>query len=137
MWLNVSSQVPKIIFSDELFQAQLQAQRWASEDIVSVKMLMESDSSAADLSQVVNPTIVAKPILPPMIMNGLGAIASRTNDFFQSPPSTTETESSGSAMTDQQKRANIHVNGGPAETTGREYKHWHFPNNVENPGNIF
>lgn len=125
MWLNVSSQVPKIIFSDELFQAQLQAQRWASEDIVSVKMLMESDSSAADLSQVamVNPPIVAKPILPPMNLNGLGAIASRTNDFFQSPPSTTETESSGSVMTDQQKRGNIHVNGGPAETTGREYKH--------------
>jgi hypothetical protein len=124
----------KLFFSDELFQAQLQAQRWASEDIVSVKMLMESDSSAADLSQVamVNPPIVTNSMMTSN-MNGHGVIASRTNDFFQSPPSTTETESS----VEQQRRGNINVNGGPVETTGREYKHWHFPNNVENPRNIF
>jgi hypothetical protein len=110
-----------LFFSDELFQAQQQAQRWASEDIVSVKMLMESDSSAADLSQVamVNPPIVTANPMMNINMNGLGVIASRTNDFFQSPPSTTETESS----VEQQRRGNINVNGGPVETTGREYKH--------------
>lgn len=122
----------KLFFSDELFQAQQQAQRWASEDIVSVKMLMESDSSGQDLSQVAmaqNPP--SHPLLSQIIpqakgiTNGLGAIVSQTNEFFQSPPSTTETESSGSAMTDhQQRHGNINVNGGPtAETTGREYKH--------------
>lgn len=123
----------KLFFSDELFQAQLQAQRWASEDVVSVKMLMESDSSAADLSQaVMTQNTTSHPltgqIIPQakgLITNGLGAIVSRTNDFFQSPPSTTETESSGSVMTEhQQRHGNINVNGGPtAETTGREYKH--------------
>lgn len=118
----------KLFFSDELFQAQLQA-RWASEDIVSVKMLMESDSSAQDLSQVVmaNPPVVTNIVMmaqPPNNMNGIGVIPSRINDFFQSPPSTTETESSGSVMmTEQQRRGNINVNGGPVETTGREYKH--------------
>lgn len=107
----------KLFFSDELFQAQA---RWAEEDIVSVKMLMESDSSAADLSQVamVNPPIVTNSLMTSN-MNGLGVTASRTNDFFQSPPSTTETESS----VEQQRRGNINVNGGPVETTGREYKH--------------
>jgi hypothetical protein len=122
----------KLFFSDELFQAQLQAQRWASEDVVSVKMLMESDSSVdRDLSQVAmaqNPPSHPLPsqIIPQgMITNGLGAIVSRTNEFFQSPPSTTETESSGSVMIEhQQRHGNINVNGGPtAETTGREYKH--------------
>lgn len=126
----------KLFFSDELFQAQQQAQRWASEDIVSVKMLMESDSSEAVASQVAmaqnppNHHLTSQIIIPQtkgMITNGLGAIVSRTNDFFQSPPSTTETESSGSVM-DQQRHGNINVNGGPtAETTGynvtREYKH--------------
>lgn len=128
---------PKLFFSDELFQAQLQAQRWASEDIVSVKMLMESDSSEAVASQVAtvqNPPnhLLSNQMIAQakgMVTNGLGAIVSRTNDFFQSPPSTTETESSGSVMTEhQQRHGNINLNGGPtAETTGynmtREYKH--------------
>jgi hypothetical protein len=119
----------KLFFSDELFQAQLQAQRWASEDVVSVKMLMESDSSAADLSQVAmvqNPPNQMVPQAKGIVTNGLGAIVyPRTNEFFQSPPSTTETESSGSVMPEhQQRHGNIIANGGPtAETTGREYKH--------------
>lgn len=58
-------------------------------------------------------------------MNGLGLIASRTPDFYHpSPPSTTETESSGSVMVTQ--RRGLDVSGqGPQENTGRypEYKH--------------
>jgi hypothetical protein len=126
----------KLFFSDDFIQAQQQLARWASEDVVSV-VVMESDSSA----------VVPSPITVPMQniplhsinnnnniisnntmsmgphMNGLGATVCR-NDYYPSPPSTTETESSGSVMVTQ--RRGIDANGGPQEITGTrypEYKH--------------
>lgn len=143
----------KLFFSDDFIQAQQQLARWASEDVVSV-VVMESDSSAADQSQVV----VAQNIHPALIscvqqqqqqqqpqillhqqsqqpttmmnmgMNGLGAIASRTQDYYHpSPPSTTETESSGSVMLTQRHRGiDANALGQQQETiAGRfpEYKH--------------
>lgn len=135
MWLN--SSCPKLFFSDDFIQAQQQLARWASEDVVSV-VVMESDSS------VVGPPPVAAQNLmlantAHLSQNGLGVIATRT-DFYPSPPSTTETESSGSvmgphqqqALMQQQRRLLIDVNGGPPENAGRyppsgefkaEYKH--------------
>lgn len=110
---------------------------------------MESDSSAADPSQgavaqnIIHPALISSnqqqqqqqqiilqqsqmPLMTTMSnMNGLGAIASRTPDFYHpSPPSTTETESSGSVMLTQ--RRGIDANAlGQQESTGRypEYKH--------------
>jgi hypothetical protein len=139
----------QLFFSDDFIQAQQQLARWASEDVVSV-VVMESDSSGVDPSAVamaqniIHPHITSaqqqsQPIHPIMAqqqhqlhmtanMNGLGAIASRTPEFYHpSPPSTTETESSGSVMLTTQRRG-IDVNGlGPqaTESTGRypEYKH--------------
>ncbi|XP_070509632.1 disintegrin and metalloproteinase domain-containing protein 12 isoform X4 [Chironomus tepperi] len=114
--------------SDDFIQAQQQLARWASEDVVSV-VVMESDSSAV----VPSPVTVTQNIIPhlstqmpqptPLIINGLGVGVSRT-DYYPSPPSTTETESSGSVMLTQ--RRGIDVSGGPhQENTGRypEYKH--------------
>lgn len=139
----------KLFFSDDFIQAQQHLARWASEDVVSV-VVMESDSSAVDPSPVAGASNVIQHItssiipqqiqqyqqqLPPMMtvpstlmannMNGLGAIASRTPDFYHpSPSSTTETESSGSVMVTQ--RRGLDESGhGPQEITGRypEYKH--------------
>lgn len=130
-----------LFFSDDFIQAQQQLARWASEDVVSV-VVMESDSSAVDPSPV---TVAAQSnnisitnnlphsntsqmVVQPQVMgmNGLGATVSRT-DYYPSPPSTTETESSGSVMATQ--RRGLIVDGnvvvGPQENTGRypEYKH--------------
>ena len=142
----------KLFFSDDFIQAQqLLAQRWASEDVVSV-LVMESDSSGVDpspvtaASNVIHPQLITSSMipqqiqqyqqqLPPMMtvpstltannMNGHGVIASRTPDFYHpSPSSTTETESSGSVMVTQ--RRGLEESGlGPQENTGRypEYKH--------------
>lgn len=117
-----------LFFSDDFIQAQQQLARWASEDVVSV-VVMESDSSAV----VPSPVTVTQNIIPhlstqmpqptPLTINGLGVGVSRT-DYYPSPPSTTETESSGSVMLTQ--RRGIDVSGGPhQENTGRypEYKH--------------
>lgn len=106
---------------------------------------MQSDSSAADPSQAVVAQNIIHPALitnnhqqqlilqhtqhPPLMMmsnmNGLAAIATRTQDCCHpSPQSTTETESSGSVMLTQ--RRGIDVNAlGQQESTGRypEYKH--------------
>jgi hypothetical protein len=142
----------QLFFSDDFIQAQQQLARWASEDVVSV-VVMESDSSGVDPSAVAMaqniihphitsvhqqsqplPSIMAQPSSAAALhmavvnMNGLGAIASRIPEFYHpSPPSTTETESSGSVMLTTQRRG-IDVNGhGPqaTESTGRypEYKH--------------
>ena len=108
-------------FSDISAQALV---RWASEDVVSVVV----DSSAAGPSQVVTAQNIIHPLS--QMGNGLGATLSRI-DYYPSPPSTTETESSGSVMAhqqqaQQQRRGIIDVNGGPQqEITGRfpEYKH--------------
>lgn len=62
--------------------------------------------------------------------NGLGATASRT-DYYPSPPSTTETESSGSVMAHQQAQQQQQLQqlqqkrGPQQEHTGHypEYKH--------------
>ncbi|KAG5678287.1 hypothetical protein PVAND_007974 [Polypedilum vanderplanki] len=124
--------------SDDFIQAQQRLARWASEDVVSV-VVMESDSSAAVQSPVVVAQNNTNNILPhtnnlqmihphqqPMGMNGLGVTASRI-DYYQSPPSTTETESSGSVMATQRQQRGLIVDGnvGPQENTGRypEYKH--------------
>jgi hypothetical protein len=143
----------KLFFSDDFIQAQqLLAQRWASEDVVSV-LVMESDSSGVDpspvgaASNVIHPQLITSSMIPQQIqqyqqqlpptmmtvpstltannMNGLAAIASRTPDFYHpSPPSTTETESSGSVMVTQRRGLN-ESGQGPQEITGRfpEYKH--------------
>lgn len=92
-------------------QQQL-AQRWASEDVVSVLVMEQSEPGPKVNQQKVN---------------GLGVTACPT-DYYQSPPSTTETESSGSVMVEHQQRRGIIndvPNGGPAENAGRypEYKH--------------
>lgn len=139
----------KLFFSDDFIQAQQQLARWASEDVVSV-VVMQSNSSVADPSQVVAAQNIIHPALitstqlqqqqqhqiilqhsqhPPLMMtsnmNGLAAIATRTQEYCHpSPPSTTETESSGSVMLTQ--RRGIDANAlGPQESTGRypEYKH--------------
>lgn len=141
----------KLFFSDDFIQAQQQLARWASEDVVSV-VVMESDSSAVDpspvavASNVIHPTHLTSIIpqqlqqyqqqLPPMMtvpstltannMNGLGAIASRTPDYYHpSPSSTTETESSGSVMVTQRRGLDESGLGQQENTTGRypEYKH--------------
>lgn len=100
MWLYVSS-CPKLFFSDDFIQAQQQLARWASEDVVSVVVMdPESLAQKKNLSAVApSPAVMGQGIIYPNIppINGLGAIASRT-DYYPSPPSTTETESSGSVM---------------------------------------
>lgn len=127
MRLYVSS-CTKLFFSDDFIQAQPQLARWASEDVVSV-VVMESDSSAVDPSPVITVQKTILPNITSQMGNGLGVTASRT-DYYPSPPSTTETESSGSVMPHQQQLQQqrpgiIDVNGGPQENTGRypEYKH--------------
>jgi hypothetical protein len=121
------SSCTKLFFSDHFIQAQQQLARWASEDVVSV-VVVESDSSAVDPSPAVTVQNIIHPNTPQLAMaNGLGATVSRT-DYYPSPPSTTETESSGSVMGPQQPQQQqrlCDVNGGPQENTGRypEYKH--------------
>lgn len=142
----------KLFFSDDFIQAQQRLARWASEDVVSV-VVMESDSSAVDpspvavASNVMLPQHIASSIIPQQIqqyqqqlpptmmtvpstlmannMSGLDAIPSRTPEYYHpSPPSTTETESSGSVMVTQRRGLNESGHG-PQENTGRypEYKH--------------
>lgn len=115
--------LPKILFfSDDFIQAQQQLARWASEDVVSV---MESAvvPSPVTVTQNIPHSSMQMPQPTPLNMNGLGVGVSRT-DYYPSPPSTTETESSGSVMVTQ--RRGVDVSGGPhQENTGRypEYKH--------------
>lgn len=136
------SSCTKLFFSDDFIKAQQQLARWASEDVVSV-VVVESDSSAVDPSLVVTAQNIIHPQNTSLMAmnNGLGATVSR-EIYYPSPPSTTETESSGSVMAlqlqqqqlllqqqhlqqQQQRRGVIDVNGGPQENTGRypEYKH--------------
>lgn len=121
LYVDYNYVMNELFFSDD-FIAQQQSPRWASEDVVSV-VVMESDSSAVDPSPVtVTQNIISQ--MGTVTQNGLGAIVSRT-DYYQSPPSTTETESSGSVMVTQRRGIDV-VNGGQQqENTGRflEYKH--------------
>lgn len=125
MWITITT-MQKLFFSDDFIQAQQQLARWASEDVVSV-VVMESDSSAAVVPSPVTVTQniqqpVTSQMMQPIHMNGLGATVSQTG-FYPSPPSTTETESSGSVMVTQ--RRGIDVSGPQEQNTGRypEYKH--------------
>lgn len=130
MWLYVSS-CPKLFFSDDFIQAQQQLARWASEDVVSVVVMdPERLVQEKNLSAVVPlPAVMAQNIIHPITAshmgNGLGATVSRT-DYYPSPPSTTETESSGSVMAHQQlQQQQQQQKRGPQEHTGHypEYKH--------------
>lgn len=131
MYVYDVSSCTKLFFSDDFIQAQQQLARWASEDLLDVAsvVVMETDSSAVGPLQAVTAQNIIHPNSSQM-GNGLGATASRI-DYYPSPPSTTETESSGSVMAhqqlaQQQRRGIIDVNGGPQqEITGRfpEYKH--------------
>lgn len=130
MWLYVSS-CTKLFFSDDFIQAQQQLARWASEDVVSVVVMdPERLTQEKSLSAVgPSPAAMAQNIIHPITMshmgNGLGATVSRT-DYYPSPPSTTETESSGSVLPPQQQQLQPQLQKrGPQEQAGHypEYKH--------------
>lgn len=124
------SSCTKLFFSDDFIQAQQQLARWASEDVVSVVVMDPSDSAVVGPS----PVVTVQNIMPhpnsitPMAQMGNGLGATAHHDYFPSPPSTTETESSGSVMAHQ--GAPVRRANGPQDLTQTntghfpEYKHW-------------
>ncbi|XP_055911634.1 disintegrin and metalloproteinase domain-containing protein unc-71 isoform X1 [Eupeodes corollae] len=120
--------------SDDFIQAQQQLARWASEDVVSVVVLDHQQGTMSDSQQpgvgqlsTASTSSVIHHHGEPSSMGATNGLSVSQRDFYPSPPST-ETESSGSVIQPQLRRAHIESNqigDGQLMENGRypEYKH--------------
>ncbi|XP_055911641.1 disintegrin and metalloproteinase domain-containing protein unc-71 isoform X6 [Eupeodes corollae] len=119
---------------DDFIQAQQQLARWASEDVVSVVVLDHQQGTMSDSQQpgvgqlsTASTSSVIHHHGEPSSMGATNGLSVSQRDFYPSPPST-ETESSGSVIQPQLRRAHIESNqigDGQLMENGRypEYKH--------------